>query len=107
MISPLDVLGHGVVGYILRKVDGTMTIVVKPRSSCEIPSSRTKSFIQITFLSASTTAMYSVPVVASATNFYNLDSHDAAPPAYVITYLDVDQLVSTSADISETVKLSN
>ena len=66
-----------------------------------------KSFIQITSLPASTTAIYSASVVDSATDFYSLDCHDTAPPAYFMTYPDVDRLVSTSTDMYESVKPSN
>ena len=52
-------------------------------------------------------AIYSASVVDSATTFCNLDCHEMAPLAYVITYWDVDQLVSTSVDMSELVKPSS
>ena len=66
-----------------------------------------KSFIHSTSLPASTAAMYSASVVDNATVFYSLDYHETAPPAYVITYPDVDRLVSTAADMSESVKPSS
>ena len=68
------------VGYILCEVDGTLTVTIEPVFSCQIPSSPMKSFIQITSLSASTTAMYSASLVDNAT-FYNLNCHKIAPLA--------------------------
>ena len=62
-----------------------------------------KSFIQNISLPASRAAMYSTSVVDNATVFCSLDYHETTPPTYVITYPDVDQLVSTSADMSESV----
>ena len=62
-----------------------------------------KSFIHSISLSASTAAMYSASVVDNATVFRSLDYHEIAPPAYVITYPEVDRLVSISADMSESV----
>ena len=53
-----------------------------------------KSFIHSISLPASTTAMYSASMVDNATVFCNLDCHETSPPAYVITYPDVDPLVS-------------
>ena len=47
---------------------------------------------------------YSASVVDNATVFCSLDCHKTAPLAYVITYPEVDRLVSTSADMSESVK---
>ena len=47
--------------------------------------------------------MYSASVIDNATVFYNLDCHETAPLAYVIIYPEVDRLVSTSADMSESV----
>ena len=66
-----------------------------------------KSFIHSNSLPASTVAMYSASVVDNAIVFCSLYCHEATPPAYVITYPDVDRLVSTSADISESVKPSS
>ena len=47
--------------------------------------------------------MYTAFVVDNATVFCSLDYHEITPPTYVITYPDVDRLVSTSADMSESV----
>ena len=66
-----------------------------------------KSFIHITSLPASTTAMYYTSVVDNATDFYSLDCHDIAPPTYVMMYPYVDLLVSTSGDMFKFVKPSN
>ena len=63
--------------------------------------------IQIISLPASTTVMYSASVVDNATVFCNLDCHETTPHAYVITYPDVEQLVSTWVDMSELVKASS
>ena len=66
-----------------------------------------KSFIQITSLPASTTSMYSSFVVDIEMNLYSLDCHDTAHHTYVMMYPDVDRLVSTSVDLSESIKPSN
>ena len=42
-----------------------------------------------------------------STTFYNLDCHETAPPTNIITYQDVDQLVSASAEMFEYVNPSN
>ena len=99
----MDVLEPRVVGGVLCKVDGTFDC----RNRVRIPNSSIKSFLQMMSLSASTTATYSASVVHSATDFYSLDCHDTAPPAYFMTYPDVDRLVSTSTDMYESVKPSN
>ena len=106
MVSSFDVLGHGLVGHVHHKVDGTLSVTVKLVSSCWISSSLMKSFIEITSLQPSTSAIYSASVFDSVTDFYSLDCHDT-DPAWVITYQDGDQLVSTSANISEAVKPSS
>ena len=89
------------VGRILSKVDGTLTVTVE--SVFLLPDTELYNIS----LPASTAAMYSASEVDSATVFCNLDYHETAPPAYVITYPDVDRLVSTSADMSESVKPSS
>ena len=75
--------------------------------SSRISNSLTKFFIQITSLPASTASKYSASVVDSATNFQNLDCNETTPPTQVTTYPNVDRLVSTSANMFESVKPSN
>ena len=66
-----------------------------------------KSFIQIIFLSASTSIMYSASLFDNATTFCNLDHDETTPFAYVIIYPNVDRLESTSTDMSKSVKPSS
>ena len=42
-----------------------------------------------------------------STTFYNLDCHETTPPTNIITYQDVDRLVSASAEMFEYVNPSN
>ena len=85
------------VHYVLSKVYGTLTVAIE--SVFILPDNVSWP--------ASTTAMYSASVVDNATVFCSLDCHETAPPTYVITYPDVDRLVSISADMSESVKPSS
>ena len=63
MVSPMDMLGPRVVSGILRKVDGTLVVVVESKFLLLDPQLSDEVFIEITSLPPSTTAIYSVVVV--------------------------------------------
>ena len=64
-------------------------------------------FIQISSLPASTASTYSASMVDKATDFYNLEFHDTAPPYIGHHIPEVDRLESASPDMSELVNPSS